>query len=153
MKLLNAVLPFTLTILLSSCGNNELGMKIKITEIAVPSPIPEVVTEAQAGKLKIAVNGSQTLTDALAVAFNARKPPAGDLIFTKLIVRNRSMEHPSRASGEIDATCVWIEAGGSSIGFDVTVRTHSISLEEQSQLKYLRDQALTGMVGKLAKAL
>ena len=153
MKLLYTILPFILTLLLSSCGNDGLGMKIKITEIAAPSLIPEGVTEAKAGKLNISVNGNQALTDALAVAFNTKKPPTGDLIFTKLIVRNRSMEHPSRASAEIDAICIWTEAGGSSIGFDVTVRTYSISLEEQSQLKYLRDEALTGMVAKLVKKL
>ncbi len=112
MKFLNVVLQFTLTILLASCGNNnELGMKITITEVAVPSPIPTLVAEAKAGKLKIAFAGSsiaqsQPQADALAVAFSTKKPPVGDLIFTKLSIRNRSMEHPSRASGEIDATCI-----------------------------------------------
>ena len=115
---------------------------------------PAVLTEAKAGKLKIAVGGNdQSLTEALAVAFNTKKPPAGDLIFTKLSIRNRSMRHPPRASAEIDATCIWIEAGGTATGFDVTVRTHSISLDDESQLKYLRDQALEGMVTELAEAL
>ena len=158
MKLINALLPFSLAILLSSCGNDELGMKIKIEEITAPSSIPTMVTEATVGELRIAVGGipikqSQPLTEALADAFEAKKPPAGDLTFSKLSVRNRTMEHPSRASAEIDATCIWIEAGGVATGFDVTVRTHSISLDNKSQLKYLRDQALAGMVRELAKAL
>ena len=158
MKLINAVIFFTLTLLLSGCGNNELGMKIKITEITAPSAIPTIVTKANAGKLRIAVGGipikqSQPLTEALADAFNAKKPPAGDLTFAKLSVRNRTMEHPSRASAEIDATCIWIEAGGEATGFEVTVRTHSIPLDNKSQLKDLRDQALAGMVRELAKAL
>ena len=158
MKIEKVILLLILTIFLSSCGNKGLGMKIKIAEIEVPSKIPKAVTEAKVGKLRIAIcgipiNKSQPLTDALAVAFTAKKPPAGDLTFLKLSSRNRTMEHPSRASAEIDATCIWTEPDGETTGFEVTVRTHSISLESKSQLKDLRDLALEGMVRELAKTL
>ncbi len=158
MNLLNTLLLFTLTIFLTSCGNDGLGMKIEIKEVAVPAPVPAVVAEVMTGNLKITVAGvpveeGQLLVEALAAAFAPKEPPEGELTFTRLSVRNRTMEHPSRGSGEIDATCVWTEAGDDPIAFDVRVRTYSIALDNQSQLKYLRDEALTGMVAELADEL
>ncbi len=158
MTFLRALHTVVAAVLLTGCGSDELGMKISVTEIPAPATIPPVVAETHAGKLKIVIAGvpadqAPSLAEALAAAFNTEKPPAGQLTFTKLSVRNRSMEHPSRASAEIDATCIWAEDGDDTVGFDVSVRTHSISLEDQSQLKYLRDEALKGMVVKLADAL
>ena len=156
MKDLGMAFAFVAILLLVSCESGGLGMKIKVTETAVPFKIPEPTAEAQAGNLKIAIIGmeakaAQVLADALASAFKAEDVPDGVLTFTTLSVRNRSMQQPPRASAEIDATCIWHETDEKAVGFDITVRTFSIEIEDWGkEPKYLRDEALKGMVRELA---
>lgn len=131
-------------------------MKIKITEEAAPSSIPTTGVEAKTGKLTVVIVGEETkeaqaLADALATAFSTEDGLDGVLTFTALNVRTRSQHDNPRGSGEIDATCIWQESGKKAVGYTVRLRTFSIELEDwNTQLTYLRDEAIKGMVRELA---
>jgi hypothetical protein len=143
---------------LVGCESEGLGMSVEFTQSNVPKPLPAALAEATAGELRLAAGGmgkgqAQQVVNALTAGFAAETAPAGDLMFVKFSLRNRRMDHPARASAILEASCIWTPAGGSASGLAIEVRTHSIPLEQEGQLKYLRDEALAGMVRELAEKI
>lgn len=146
-----------LLLLLTGCGEKEaLGMKadIQVTPDA-PAPQPHAMLEQAVGELHLALFGEaeQQQTLDLLAANAPDSPPAGRMTFTRLVITIRQMEHPARASVIIEADIHWQPADGSASAATLTLKTHSVPLEQPAtQIPWLREQACKGMWKRLLKA-
>jgi hypothetical protein len=77
---------------------------------------------------------------------------AGRMSFTRLVITNREMEHPSRASVIIEADIHWQLAGNGSMA-SLTQNPLGPLEQPDTQIPWLREQAGKGMWKRLLKAL
>jgi hypothetical protein len=145
-------------LLLVGCGEKEaLGMKaeIQVTPDA-PEPESQEVIGKIAGELLLELVGDseqEEILNLLATNLPESKP-AGQMRFTRLVIINRQMEHPARASIIIEANIHWQPADGNASAVILELKTHSVPLEQpDTQIPWLREQACKGMWKRLFKAL
>ena len=152
MALIKRLLICLSALALVACESGGLGMNVDVEEVDVPAKIADTVAEKKTGTLTIAVTeeGAKSYLAPLAKAFGTEDTPDGVLTFTALSIRNRSMQHPPRASGEIDATCIWKETDGKAECYTVRIRTFSIEIDDwKTQPQWLKDEAMKRMVKEL----
>jgi hypothetical protein len=135
------------------CGSREeLGMKAEIRLGPAPTLPTEPLDEHVVGDFALALVGKEEL--ALFVAALPESLPKGRMVFTRLVITNRRQDHPSRASVIIEADIYWQPAGDDPEGATLTLKTHSVSLEQpETQIPWLREQAAKGMWRRVFKTL
>ena len=148
---------FCLAILLLSCGPKlELGMNVTVdvAEGRPPALNRDGLREQTAGEFRWAVACSEEELAALIRAMPTETAfPAGELVITRLVVKNRQQRNPARASATLVAEAFWTQDDETQV-ITIDIKTHSVEMDHpDTQLPWLKAQARAGMWLHLHEAL